>query len=188
MRCPTCGDEYAAEPPPRCVECGTPLGVEAGGVPELRLGTFHPEVAPVVLELARHRGYDARPVQLNGNVEVLVAGAGRDALLGELVATWPAIFSEIDPLVASELRNTDSAYPGWTDPPEGTWVDRDGRLRVSAREDDHAADEARALGPTLVAIGLVLLLLAAYVDPGALRLLSAVGGLGLLLFGVFNPR
>ncbi|MGH3441437.1 MAG: hypothetical protein ACRDUY_05225 [Nitriliruptorales bacterium] len=187
MRCPTCGDEYAGDPPLRCVECGTPLD-GSGGPPELPLGIFHPGVAPVVLQLARHRGFDARPVPVDDGTEIRVAASGREPLRAELVATWPAIVADLEPDLAGELRRMDVTYPGWSDPPESTWVDRDGRLRVSAREDDRAADEARALGPALIAIGLILLLVAVWAGPGGLRLLSAVGGLGMVLVGLFNPR
>lgn len=187
MRCPTCGDEYAGEPPARCVECGTPL--DGTGAPlELPLGVFHPGVAPAILQLARHRGFDARPVPVDDGTEIRVPAPGREPLRAELVASWPAIVDELEPDLAAELRRMAATFPGWSDPPQSAWVDREGRLRVSASEEDRAADEARALGPALIAIGLILLLVAVWAAPGGLRLLSAVGGLGLLLIGFFNPR
>ena len=89
----------------------------------------------------------------------------------------------LDPAVAEQVRAGGGRAPGWYDAPQGGYIDRTGKLVVSAVEDD--ADEARVIGPILLTTGGILGVVGWYVlESGGW--LSA--GLALMLLGLFTPR
>ncbi len=190
MRCPRCAAGYE-DHIALCADCGVPLVADTAptlGVPA-RVGRFHPAAAAAVAELARRRGIPIDLEAADGRVDVLVPGEHRDDLRAELLVTWESVLSGIDPETQLDLRAAGGRLAGWVDAPEGAWVDRQGKLRVAASDEEEvAADLRRTYGPALVAAGLLLGLLAWYAGEGRLRLLAAIAGFGLVTIGVFLPR
>lgn len=216
MYCPSCGAEYEAHVT-TCADCEAALVADPSRAvaPPAHLGRFHPAIAREVVAFARRRGIepDGAALALDGSatdrpstgvggppepggagpggagVVLRVPAERRDGLRADLVVAWPSLFEALDVEEQRELRRLEGPLAGWYDPPTGVWVDRQGRLRASPPADEEeAADAERALGPALAVIGLLALLVAWYVGPGLLRLVAAVGGLGLLLLGLFAPR
>jgi hypothetical protein len=186
MRCPRCLDEY--EPHVRaCADCGLEL-VAAEGTPpsppavaDAHLGVFHPLVAEVVVELLGDREVAAETVTRDVGVAVLTERAWRDDLRAELTLTWPEVLRRLPEERAQEVRAAGGQHPGWLDPPQGGWVDREGRMVVDVDE----ADDARVVGPAMAVCGGILLVLAWYAGLGAGLV---VAGIGLGLVGLLLPR
>lgn len=201
MYCPSCGAEY--EPGVlRCADCRAPLVADRADIPApmAHLGRFHRDVVDEVVAFAGRRGIDPAVDGSDGYgprvpergadadaLEVSVPAARRDGLRADLVVAWPALLADLDEEQRARVDGTGGWLTGWFDAPSGAWVDRDGRLRVEPPEDEDGTAE-RSIGPALVALGVVALLLAWYLGPGLLRLLTGVGALTLFLVGVFWPR
>lgn len=194
MRCPKCLDDHEADALV-CGTCGVDLqevddtgaivGVDAGPGPaaEARLGSFHPAIAERIAELLFRRAIAHTVVERDDAVEVRIDADWRDDVRAELTLTWSEVLGRLDPAVAQELRELGGSAPGWYDAPQGGYIDRAGRLVVSAVEDDE--DEARIVGPALLTIGAILAVVGWYVlDSGAV--LSA--GLALAILGLLTPR
>lgn len=187
MRCPACGDDYEAEVS-ACAACGIALGIDPT-VRNIRVGRFHPAAADAVVDFAVRRGAPVQTRVVHDRVDVLVPAELRDGLRAELLLGWDALLARLPPHDQAELREHGGPLPGWDDTPDGVWVDRDGRLRVARAEEEEIEEDAdRTVGPALVAVALILLFLAWQIGDGHLRLLAAIGGLGLLLIGIFLPR
>lgn len=158
------------------------------GVPT-RVGRFHPAAAEAVVELARRRGIPTDVEKADDSIDVLVPGEHRDDLRAQLTVAWDGVLARLDPVAQLDVRAAGGRLAGWVDAPEGAWVDREGKLRVAASdEEERAADLGRTLGPALMAAGLLLGLLAWYMGEGRLRLLTAVAGVALVAVGLFLPR
>ena len=192
MHCPSCGAEYEPHVS-TCPDCDAALVSDPALItpPTAHLGRFHPAVALEVAGFAGRRGIEptfARPDDGEG-VAIRVPTSRRDGLRADLMVAWPSLFSDLDPEDQETLRQLRGPLAGWYDAPEGAWVDRQGRLRAAPpREEEEAADADRALGPALVAIGMIVLVVAWYVGAGLLRLAAAIVGLALVLLGLFAPR
>lgn len=190
MHCPSCGAEY--RPDIRtCPDCDAALVSDPALIapPTAHLGRFHPVMAREVAVFAGRRGIDPILEDDLDAIAVRVPADRRDGLRADLVIAWPSLFSELEPEEQDEVRQLTGPLAGWHDAPEGVWVDRQGRLRAAPpREEEEAADADRALGPAMVAIGMIVLVVAWYVGPGLLRLVAAISGLGLVLAGLFAPR
>ena len=191
MRCPSCNDEF--EPHVTwCASChvelvpeGAPAPPRPPGVPDARLGRFHPAVGQALLELLDDRGIPFETVTGSDALEIVVPREERDELRAELALHWGDRLEALDEQEASDVRwAAGGHYPGWFDPPEGGFIDRQGRLVVDAAEDAEA-DAARRVGPTLAIGGASLLLLAWYLGLG---MGTVFAGVGLLIIGVLLPR
>jgi hypothetical protein len=190
MRCPSCRDEFE----PHMTWCGTcrvdlvpdgaPDPPTPPGVPDTRLGVFHPTMGAALLAELSERGTPYETVTRDGGLEIVVPRVERDDLRAELSVDWGTRVAELPEEERSDVRWQGGEYPGWLDPPEGGWIDRDGRLVVDAR-DDEEADASRTLGPLLAVVGVCLLLLTWYLGLG---MGPAFAGVGLLLFGLLVPR
>lgn len=187
MRCLACGDDYEPQVS-MCAACGLALGT----VPQTsgaRVGRFHPAAARAVVELAVRRGAPVQTSVVDDRVDVLVPTERRDGLRAELLLTWDALLARLPPHDQAELQAHGGQLPGWDDTPVGAWVDRNGRLRAARAEEEEVEEDAdRTVGPALMAVAVMLLLLAWQIGNGHLRLLAAIGGLGLLLIGTFLPH
>lgn len=187
--CPVCRDEYE-DHVVRCADCAVDLVAPGEPVPpvtDARLGTFHPAVLPSVIALLDRRGieHDALPVA-EDRIEVLVERGWRDDLRAELALHWTDLVAALPPEQRSPVMADGGQQPGWFDAPRGAWVDRQGRLQVDAGEDELLEEDAsRQLGPSLLVLGLVLLVFGWYADASAG---VVVLGLGLALVGVLLPR
>lgn len=192
MHCPSCGAEY--EPHVRtCPDCDVALVSDPALIapPTAHLGRFHPAVALEVAEFAGRRGIEPTiaSAEDGDGLTIHVPTSRRDGLRADLMVAWPSLFSELDPEDQEVVRGLRGPLAGWYDAPDGVWVDREGRLRAAPpREEEEAADADRALGPALVAIGMIVLVVAWYVGPGLLRLVAAIVGLAMVLLGLFAPR
>lgn len=192
MHCPSCGAEY--EPHVRtCPDCDVALVSDPALIapPTAHLGRFHHAVALEVAEFAGRRGIEPTigAAEDGDGVTIRVPTSRRDGLRADLMVAWPSLFSELGPEDQQAVRELRGPLAGWYDAPDGAWVDRQGRLRAAPpREEEEAADADRALGPALVAIGMIVLVVAWYVGPGLLRLAAAIVGLALVLLGLFAPR
>ncbi len=164
----------------RCPACGEIL-------PLAPVGRFDPAAAELAEDLVVQRGFLPERRSVGDAVEVLVDPAVRDSLRAELAVNWPALLANLPPKERALL--TGDGMPGWRDAPEGAWVDREGRLRVSlGRDEEDVEDASRMLGPALVAAAMLLALLAWYAGDGLLRLVAAIGAAGLGLVGLLIPR
>jgi hypothetical protein len=190
--CPACGDEFE-DRVGTCPDDGSTLvapgsDVEVPTVPtEAAVGTFHPRMAVELRRLLELRGQPHRVVEVDDQrTEVLVPADVRDELRAELVLGWGQLLRVLPPDDAPGVLATGSrTHPGWHDAPEGAWVDREGRLRVAAAEDEALADAERSIGPTLVGVGIVIALLAWALGGSDLGYL--LGGTAVLI-GVLLPR
>ena len=193
-RCPECHDDHE-DAALVCGSCGVGLReVDAAGVmigspvgpappADARLGTFHPAVADRVAELLYRRAIAHRVVQRDDAAEVRIDGAWRDDVRTELTLSWNDLVGHLDPDVAQQVRAGGGRAPGWYDAPQGGYIDRAGKLVVSAIEDDD--DEARVIGPILLTTGAIMGVVGWYVlDSGGVL----AAGLALLLLGLFMPR
>lgn len=190
MFCPSCAAEYQPGVTV-CAECEVPLVASRSLVPPAtaHLGRFHAAMADEVAGFARRRGIEPETERAELGVSMRVPAHRRDGLRADLVVAWPSLVGALEPEEQEEVRRLEGPLSGWHDAPDGMWVDREGRLRANPpREEEEAADAERALGPALLVIGLIVLLVAWYVGPGLLRLVAAIGGLSLLMLGVFAPR
>lgn len=190
MFCPSCAAEYEADATV-CADCDVALVGDRSQVPAptAHLGRFHLAVADAVASFAQRRGIDPETEMTDLGVDLRVPARRRDGLRADLVVAWPSLVGALEPEAQEEVRRLEGPLAGWHDAPDSVWVDREGRLRASAPHDEEdAADAERALGPTLLVLGLIVLLVAWYVGPGLLRLVSAIVGLALLLMGLFAPR
>ena len=189
MRCPSCQDEYE-DGIRTCAGCQVPLvpddAVPVPPVPaDARLGTFHPVMAERVGELLYRRGLDYRSIARDDAVEVRVDQEWRDDLRAELSLTWGELVRRLDAEVVEQILADGGDAPGWYDPPQGGYVDREGRLVVDVDDEDQATDAARVIGPALFTVGAIMTVMGWYLaDSPALT----VAGIALVLFGLFNPR
>lgn len=187
--CPVCRDEYE-DHVTRCADCAADLVAPGALVPpaaDARLGTFHPAVVGRVTALLDRRGvrYDAMAADAD-RVEVLVERQWRDDLRAELALHWADLVTSLPPDERHPVIEAGGDQPGWFDAPRGAWVDRQGRLQVDAGEEEALEEDAeRQLGPSLLVLGIVLLVFGWYADASAG---VVVLGLGLALVGVFLPR
>lgn len=191
MRCPVCGDEYE-DGVVACVDCRVPLTAGAGPFrPRLDglLGRFDPALAEPVTALLERRGVAYQVLSAGEDVEVLVERSRRGDLRAELALTWPDLVAGVDD--AERLRlvsETSGNLPGWRDAPEGAWVDRRGRLQVAPSPQEEAEEDARRVaGPSLITLGVFLVLLGWYAG-GSFSELSIVVGLALTVTGALLPR
>lgn len=190
MFCPSCAAEYQPGSTV-CPDCEVSLVADRSRIPHptAHLGRFHLAVAEEVADFARRRGIEPETEPAEVGASMRVPAHRRDGLRADLMVAWPSLVQALEPEEQEEVRRLEGPLAGWHDAPDGVWVDREGRLRASApREEEEAADAERALGPALLAVGLIVLLIAWYVGPGFLRLVAAIVGSGLLLLGVFAPR
>lgn len=190
MFCPSCAAEYQPGVTV-CPDCEIGLVHDRSQIPRptAHLGRFHPAVALEIVAFARRRGIEPEIEAAEVGASVRVPAHRRDGLRADLVVAWPSLVQALEAEEQEEVRRLEGPLAGWHDPPDGVWVDREGRMRASApREEEEAADAERALGPALFMVGLIVLLIAWYVGPGLLRLVGAIAGLGLLLLGLFAPR
>jgi hypothetical protein len=193
MRCPTCGDEYRDESVRLCADCGVAL-VPAGTAPGLgapmraRLGRFHPAlVDPIRARTAADLEHFETTLHDDG-VDVHIGAGAEDRLRAELAVDWEQLLAQLDPEDRAEVMAGGGRLPGWLDPPDGIWVDREGQLRADTSRLD-PGHGARAAGPALIAGGGLLLLAAWYVGEGGLgTLVATVIGLAIVLVGIFTPR
>ena len=187
MNCSSCGAEYV-EGVLLCPDCGVRLG-DAAPVRWRALGRFDAIAAPAVIAELRTRGVDA---EVDGDDEageatVRVPEESYADLRAALLFGWDRVLARLDLEEVAAL--TAGPAPGWRDAPQGAWVDRDGRVRVSeGPEAEEHADARRTIGPAMAAVGALLLLLAWYVGPGPLRGGCVVVGVTLLLVGLLLPR
>lgn len=187
MRCPACHDEYEPHVT-HCADCGLELrdgddpGPPPPAVPDTRLGRFHPLAAEAVLALATDRGVAVETVTRDREVEVLVERDWRDDLRAELALTWHDVLARLPEERRDEVRARGGEHPGWSDPPRGGWVDREGRMVVDVDDDP---DQARVVGPAMAVGGGVLVVLAWYAGMGG-GMVAA--GLALVLLGLLLPR
>jgi hypothetical protein len=190
MRCPVCRDEFEPDVD-RCAECDVDLVAADVPLPprvDALLGTFHPAVAERILELVSHRRIAADAVPAGDRVEIIVDRDWRDDLRAEFVLRWSELIGRLPEEERLEVGALGGSHPGWFDPPQGAWIDRQGRLQVDPTEDEVAEDEARrVVGPALISIGVVLLLYGWY-DGGSSQAMAMVLGLGSIGVGLFVPR
>lgn len=191
MHCPTCGDEYL-DGVQRCVDCGVvlvPAATTAVAVPSrARLGRFHPALVDVVRARVAGRVELLETTLHDDGVDVHVERGAEDRLRAELAVEWEQLLSQVDPEQRAAVMAGGARLPGWLDPPDGIWVDREGELRAdtSRLDPDHGT---RAAGPVLISAGGLLLVGAWYVGEGGLgTLVATVIGLAVVLVGVFTPR
>jgi hypothetical protein len=185
--CPTCADEF--EPGMRrCPACGAPLIPDGADPPprvDALLGTFHPLVALRLSTMLSGRRIAHEVVPADGRHELVVDRAHRDDLRAELLVNWTDIVGRMATDEMYEVIAAGGRQPGWYDAPEGSWVDRTGRLQVEGTTDEQHLDDARRLwGPTLVALGAVIGLFGWYGQSSASLLL--VGG-GMVVLGLLLP-
>lgn len=191
MHCPTCGDEYL-DGVQRCADCGValvPVGSTAAATPSrARLGRFHPALVDVVRARTAGRVERLDTTLHDDGVDIHVERGVEDRLRAELAVEWEQLLSQVDPDERVEVMASGGRLPGWLDPPDGVWVDREGALRAdtSPLDPDHGT---RAAGPVLISAGGLLLVTAWYVGEGGLgTLVATVIGLAVVLVGVFTPR
>lgn len=188
MRCPRCGDDYR-DPVEVCAECRIPLVDPAAGPrPAALLGTFDPAVADPVTALLDDQQIVHELEPTDGAVRIHVDPARREAARAELTVRWPELLAQLprEQLLAVRSAAADGQLAGWHDAPRGAWVDRAGRLRVAAEpEEERAADARRVLGPSMVALGAVLVLFGWYAGSGDL---PVVAGVVLVIGGLLAPR
>jgi hypothetical protein len=192
-RCPECQDDHEDDAV-LCGSCGVVLHeVDDSGLAigtpvlpiasDVRLGTFHPAVAERIAELLYRRAIGHTVVERDDAAEVRIDADWRDDLRAELTLTWSEMMTHLDPEVAEEVRAGGGRSPGWYDAPQGGYIDRAGKLVVSAVEDDD--DEARVIGPILLTTGAILAVVGWWViDSGGLLTV----GLALLILGAFTPK
>lgn len=191
MRCPVCGDEYE-DGVVACVDCHVPLTTTTGPArPRLDalLGRFDRALAEQVTSLLERRVIAYHAVPVDGDVEVLVAREQRDDLRAELALTWGELVAAADEEARQRLASEEpGSLVGWRDAPEGAWVDRRGRLQVAPSPREQAEDDARRVaGPSLLTLGVFLILLGWYAG-GRFSELSVVVGLALAVTGALLPR
>lgn len=151
---------------------------------ERPLGTFAPAVAAVLAGSLHQQGVANRIVVVDAGHVVLVSDAPVDTLRARLVQQWPGVLARVDVDARSSLSS--GPMPGWLDPPQDVWVDREGRLQVAPDPDTEQRTEAeRTWGRSLLGGGAILLLLAWYggLGPGVIVL-----GVGLVIVGALLPR
>lgn len=190
MRCPQCRDEYEAGVT-RCGDCHVPLVSSHGPAPPqfTLLGTFHPLAAGILAPLLAQRriAHEQLAVDVNA-VEVLVDRDHRDELRAELVANWNGLIGGLPTAEKYELLSgSTTGLPGWHDAPDGSWIDREGRFKVAATVEEREQDAHRILGPSLLTIGLVIVLFGWYAGGGS-RELAVLVGIVLVIAGIFSQR
>ena len=184
--CPRCRDEYR-EGVEQCAECGVALLPDGAAIPprvDAVLGRFHPVAAAPVVEVLERRGIAYERRELDGNdVELAVDRAFRDDLRAELVLNWSGLVASLEPEERAELPDGDG-HPGWIDAPRGAWMDAQGRLQVErSAEEELEADARRTVGPSLAALGGVLVIFGWW---GGSEL-AVVLGVVLLVVGLLLP-
>ena len=203
MRCPSCLDEYEPDVV-RCAACDVDLvtdeefdaDADAGTQPRPRparpatdsgprpLGRFHPDMVGLVLEVLQDKGVEHDVRTRDDDVEVAVEAAWRDELRAELLMRWDDLLAELDADLAPDVLASGAHAAGWFDAPQGSYIDRDGKLVVDAPPEDDA-DDRRTLGPALVAGGTILAIAGWQVmDVGAV----IIAGVALAVVGLFIPR
>lgn len=193
MQCPRCGDEY--EPGVRsCRACGIDLAAPGARAPlqTSHLGHFHSLVGDRVLQTLRAKGIDYDFDRSDGHDDdtslvIRVDAARRDEVAAALYGGWSELLAGLtrDAETPLAFLASGGSHPGWLDAPGEAWADRDGRLRMEIGADGDP-DGARVLGPTLMVIGLALLLLG-LVDAIGIGL-GATFGISLLAVGALLPR
>lgn len=187
--CPRCHDEYRADVTV-CATCGVALVSDDTPLPprvDALLGTFHPLAATPVVQLLERRGveYDALHSD-DARVEVVVDREWRDDLRAELAMSWSGLLQHLEPEQRREVLAAGGRQPGWFDAPQGAWVDRQGRLQVDPTPAEEAeADAQRIIGPSLAALGALLLLFGWWTGGSEL---AVVVGIAAVIIGVLLPR
>lgn len=185
--CPRCHDEYR-EGVERCAECGVDLLPDGAPVPprvDAVLGRFHPVAAAPVVDVLERRGIAYERRELDGDrVELVVDREFRDDLRAELVLNWSGLIASLEPEERADIDGGGDGHPGWFDAPRGAWMDAQGRLQVERTvEEELEADARRTLGPSLAALGAVLVLFGWW---GGSEL-AVVLGVVLLVVGLLLP-
>lgn len=183
MHCPACGDDDRTDAT-TCADCGVTLVPGDFGAAKARVGRFHPTTARLVVRLAERHQLGAETITQADGIDVLVNRAAVEPIRAELVVSWEELLRELSVDEQAEVITRGGPLPGWIDPPDGLWVDRQGRLLAT----DEQPDEGRALGPVLMSAGGLLLLASWYAGEGTLAFIGVIGGLALLVVGVFSPR
>jgi hypothetical protein len=150
------------------------------------LGTFHPIVAQRVVGMLNRRRLRHDVMPLDDRVEILMDRDRRDELRTELSLAWTDLMGQLPHDELFEVLSTGAPQPGWFDPPQGAWVDREGNVQVEGSAAEAAEQDARrVIGPSLAVVGLVLGLFGWYAGGSAAL---ALIGIGLVALGVLLPR
>lgn len=186
--CPSCSDEFHDDVE-SCPDCRVPLALPGEPIlPPLDalLGTFHPLVAQRVVGLLARRRVRHDVMPLDDRVEILLGRSQRDELRAELSLNWTNLMGQLPHDELFEVLSAGAPQPGWFDPPQGAWVDRDGNVQVEGSAAEAAEQDARRIvGPSLAVLGLVLGLFGWYAGGSAAL---ALVGTAMVLLGIFLPR
>lgn len=172
-----------------CTECGVALIADDQPLPprvDARLGTFHPTVAGRIVDLLESRRIAHEQAADGDAIRLLVDRRFRDDLRTELAMSWSDIVGRLPEEEMYDVLSSGGRQPGWFDAPQGAWVDRAGRIQMDPGHDEEAEHDAgRVLGPSLLTVGVVLLLFGWYAGPSPIAILT---GIAALLLGAFLPR
>lgn len=186
--CPRCHDTYT-DGVVACIDCGVELLADDQRLParvDRLLGTFDPLVADRMTGWLAHRGIPHRLVDVDAATEVIVDRDRADELRAEFALSWGDFLAGLSSEERADLTTSGTALRGWLDAPEGAWIDRDGRVRVSPGRDLEATtDAARLWGPTVAVLGGVLGLFGWYA--GRSPVLALIGVVAVVV-GLLLPR
>lgn len=186
--CPSCHDEFHDDVE-SCPTCRVPLprpGEPVLAPMDALLGTFHPLVAQRVIGLLNRRRLRHDVMPLDDRVEILMDRSQRDGLRAELSLNWTDLMGQLPHDELFEVLAVGAPQPGWFDPPQGAWVDREGNVQVEGSAAERAEEDARRIvGPSLAVLGLVLGLFGWYAGGSAAL---AIIGVAMVLLGVLLPR
>lgn len=189
--CPQCRDTYERDIE-SCADCRVPLIPDGQPLPprvDRLLGTFHPIMADRVVRVLAQRqvAHSIVPSPDGDRFEVVVDRDFRDDLRSELAVNWTGLVGGLEAEQMYEVLGAKASnQPGWYDPPEGAWLNRDGRLLVDGVPgEEEQIDAARMWGPSVALLGSMLGLFGWFIQrsPGLLIL-----GLVMVVLGVLVPR